>query len=71
MADEADRTQDRMEREEELIKKFSAKPLGPKPNGFCHWCEATVAETKSFCDHYCRDDWEREQRLLKLKGITK
>lgn len=36
------------------------RPEGPKPMGFCHWCEAELADAEGrWCDAQCRDDWQR------------
>ena len=32
-------------------------------NGLCHNCGEVVADSHTFCDHNCRDDWQlRNQR---------
>lgn len=38
---------------------------GPKPNSFCHACDAALTNgTDRFCDAGCRDDYEHEQSRL-------
>jgi hypothetical protein len=43
-----------------LAAQVSArKPTGPKPTGFCLWCEEPLADTTHrWCDASCRDDYE-------------
>lgn len=66
MADEADLSVERGEREWGALMRAARKPDGPRPNGFCHFCGETVAAALRFCSVECRDDAEREARLRKL-----
>ncbi|MEW5782753.1 MAG: hypothetical protein ACOY6N_01420 [Pseudomonadota bacterium] len=61
MADDADRAQDRMEWEESLRRRMPL-PQGPKPTGYCLWCESTLPPDRRWCDADCRDHWQRYQR---------
>lgn len=39
------------------------KHAGPRPTGFCHYCEDPVGQGAQFCPGGdCRRDWETEQR---------
>jgi hypothetical protein len=59
MADDIDRTQDRLDLEEELRKKY--KPIEPviQGSGHCLNCGASVTGVLRWCDSDCRDDWEQ------------
>ncbi len=37
------------------------KPVGPKPDGYCHFCGRKIESPKRWCDVTCREDWEREE----------
>lgn len=64
MADEADIAGAHEERNIAQCIRTNRKPLGPVPNGRCHWCDEIVPDEARFCDTDCRDDWQREQNLL-------
>lgn len=38
------------------------------PNGECRYCEDTVVEDHLFCDLWCRDQFESEQKQLRQLG---
>lgn len=61
MADIADKAAEHIERESAGLLA-QRRPIGPVANGFCHWCEATVAAALRWCDADCRNDYERDQR---------
>lgn len=67
MADEADITADREEREAPMRLAASRRNPGPAANGLCHWCDEPVASGLRFCDADCRDDHARAQRA---KGVV-
>ena len=69
MADEADITADRDEAEYALRVAASRKPVGPVPNGRCHYCGELVGDTQRFCDHECTAEYEREQALRRIGGM--
>lgn len=59
IVDEADITQERLEREMALtLKSRRCTPILPF-TGYCHWCGKITAAGRRFCDADCRDDWER------------
>lgn len=37
-------------------------------DGRCLFCDEEINPIQLFCDLYCRDDWEKEQRVLKISG---
>ncbi len=57
--DDADLTQERLEREADLLLAASRKPSGPAPTGFCLHCGEPVLPLRRWCDAECRDEWER------------
>lgn len=69
MADEADITADRDEAEYALRVAASRKPVGPVPNGRCHYCDELVGDNQRFCDHECATAYERVQALRRIRGM--
>lgn len=39
-----------------------------QPNGMCRYCEDSVSNDRLFCDSWCRDQYENEQRQLRQMG---
>jgi len=71
MADDADRTQDRMEAEAELLARQPRNPAMPKPNGRCIYCGELMAESQThFCSTECRQEWLREQTIRRAQGLA-
>lgn len=70
MADEADMTADRDEREAPMRIAASRKPTSPAPNGHCMSCGDPVPEGHRYCDAECREDFEREERMRKIGGVA-
>ena len=59
--DDADLTQERMEKEMAL-RLTVRRPVLP-PTGHCHNCDDDLqAGRLLFCDPDCRDDWEKRQK---------
>jgi hypothetical protein len=58
MPDEFDQVQDRMERDEELRKKYTPKPAEIRSTGKCLYCGTYLEKGQRFCDADCRDDFE-------------
>lgn len=70
--DEVDRTAERAELEAPLLIKNSKKPEGPKPTGFCAFCDEALPEGElRFCDAYCRDDFEFAQKRAIINGTRR
>jgi hypothetical protein len=67
MADEADLTADRMEKEEELRRRLVRKPELP-PCGVCYFCGEDVGSDKKFCNAECAEDFEFEQKMKQRQG---
>lgn len=63
--DDADRTADRMEAEEELRRRAPKKPE-LDPVGSCYYCGEDVAHPKKFCDSTCAEDFEFEKRMRRV-----
>ena len=61
MADDADRTADRMELEDAIRRRLAPAPALPY-TGFCFNCEDPVDEPLKFCDKDCQQDWETRLR---------
>ncbi len=66
--DDADRTEERQEREAPFLFRAAMKPAGPQLTGFCSWCEEEIGNQSRFCDQYCRDDWQFAQARKKING---
>lgn len=58
MPDEFDQIQERMEKEEELRRKYTPKPINIKSIGKCLYCGAPLTGDMRWCDEDCRDDYE-------------
>lgn len=41
-------------------------PEGPAATGFCFNCDAHVAPKQRWCSADCRDDWEKQQRAVRM-----
>jgi hypothetical protein len=37
-------------------------------DGHCLYCDEDIAPGLKFCNRDCRDDWDQEQRALKISG---
>lgn len=64
MADIVDMTTERTEHEQAVTIAASKKPVGPMPNGRCHYCDEIVGDTQRFCDVECARAWEHEMGRL-------
>ena len=64
MSDEADRSQDRMEREDTIRRLYARKPaLEAEPTGSCLNCGEDMHELgQRWCDADCREDWSIRQQ---------
>lgn len=63
MSDDADLAQIHMEREEEVRKKHTRKPvLEAEPTGECLNCYVPVPVSHRWCDSACREDWAKWQK---------
>lgn len=39
-----------------------------EPTGFCFYCTEKVNSGELFCNKFCRDDYQDEQRRLEIQG---
>lgn len=67
MADDVDRVNEHAERDHGLLLKATRRPVGPAPNGHCLFCGEQVADGIRFCCVECRDDFERQMALERLR----
>lgn len=58
MGDDIDSTQDRLELEEKLRKKYTPKVEPLKSTGHCLYCNAELHDDRRWCDKDCMDDYE-------------
>ena len=42
-----------------------------QPCGRCYYCNEVVPASHLFCDNYCRDDYEDEQRIRANQGLRR
>lgn len=63
MSDDADKSQDREELEQEIRKKY-IKPTEKEveATGICLNCGEPVRDDVRWCDVFCRNDWQSRQR---------
>lgn len=33
--------------------------------GYCYYCDSPTPANHNFCDRFCRDDWDKEQKALR------
>lgn len=64
LADQADAQQ------QTLLDQYRARraPVGPEPDGQCHYCRQPVGPDRRWCDRECFLAWEDEQDLLRRTG---
>ena len=59
MADDSDITQDRLEIEERIRKRYTQKTTQEiDASGFCLECDEELPPAKRWCNADCRDMWE-------------
>lgn len=58
MSDDIDKTQDRLDLEQEIFTKYRKEPASIKGNGYCLNCGEPLRKNGRWCDQYCRDDYE-------------
>ena len=64
MADDVDRTTDRLVGEEAYLRKYARKPSGPIATGRCLYCDEIVGYETRWCTTECHSDYEVEAKLL-------
>lgn len=60
--DDADRTQERAEKEAAALVLASKRPEGPAATGECLWCGEPTDNTRRWCDAECRDQWAKSNK---------
>lgn len=68
--DDTDRAQEHMEKEAPGVIARSRKPVGPLPNGRCHYCDEIVSDEARWCDALCLKAWEHETAGRQRAGGT-
>lgn len=66
--DDIDKAQELEQKHREAALSRAKGKQRLKATGFCYYCNSDVLKGYTFCDAECRDDYEKEQRLLKLSG---
>lgn len=62
MSDDADLSQDRMEKEDALRRKYApANTLEVDATGACLNCGELVPSGVRWCDKDCQDDWQKRR----------
>jgi hypothetical protein len=64
--DEVDRAQLAIDQHLEFAIKKS-RVVTAHHTGFCLYCKEECA--KRFCDVYCRDDYDAEEKIRKIRGL--
>lgn len=70
MADEADMTAERMEREDELRRKYRAE-TETKHYDSCRWCGDPTENGAGFCGKDCHTDWHKYEATLKRLNLRR
>lgn len=68
MADLADITSERAERETPYLLAANVRRVPPPSDGHCLNCGADIQATHRFCDSDCQYDWERQQEINRING---
>jgi hypothetical protein len=68
MADDADKSDPRIEATVEMALRQARAAPSLRPRGKCHFCDECVTGKLLFCDSRCRDDFEAEEEQLKRLG---
>ena len=68
MTDEADRSDEKIaaaiQNGIDRARKQTAMPY----TGECYFCGEELSDPKRFCDTFCRDDWDAEQKAKQRQG---
>lgn len=73
MSDDADLTQERMEREEEIRRRLREQRANEKPEYHteCAWCDDPTQDGAKFCCKECSKDWHHYEASLKRNGVKR
>jgi len=71
MADDADRSDDRIQKAVDLGIEMSRRQLNESlpAIGICHWCESPVPPARIFCSKECADDHQHEKKRRRDLGL--
>lgn len=69
--DAADKAQMVYEGLEERLFQYalSQRKKAVQFTGYCHYCYEQVSAPNAFCDKYCQEDLDKEERMRKINGI--
>ena len=70
MADEADVTAERMEKQEAALIAAARQPSGPVATGRCLYCDEIVGDAQRWCDTECHQGYEREVAARRRVGLS-
>jgi hypothetical protein len=62
MADDIDLTQDRLEAQEMIRRKYAPEDVSIEGDGACLNCGNDISKDKRWFDKECADDWEYMSR---------
>lgn len=68
--DTADKAQAAFEGLEDRMLQYalSRRKQAVKFKGHCHFCYEEVPSPNAFCDKFCQEDWEKEERMRSING---
>lgn len=72
MPDDIDRAQERDQQYQadcEMERRYQAAKNQLAATGECLYCGEPVADDRRFCDAVCRDAWQHERDLKRMKGV--
>lgn len=70
MADDADMTAERMEREEEVRRKYRTEVKAVYYTE-CRWCGDPTENGAGFCSKDCHADWHKYEATLKRLNLRR
>jgi hypothetical protein len=68
MSDVADRAEWRIAKDIEAAMAHARRTPQLEADGHCHYCDDDVAHRALFCNTDCRDDYQKEQEVLRRAG---
>ncbi len=73
MADEADVTTARQEREEEILRRLRERreAVAAEYHKTCVWCGDDTENGAKFCSKDCSADWHKHDHTLKRVGLRR
>lgn len=58
MSDDIDKTQERLEIEEMIRRKYANEEISTKGTGQCLNCGDSISKDRRWCSKECADDWD-------------